>query len=75
MRADADLHASCTGFWEEALEECLFCNIQRGLVPAIGDPLYEDDLVYAHHYHGGEERTHLGHPMLETKRHTPVLRT
>jgi histidine triad (HIT) family protein len=53
------------------MEECVFCDIQRGLVPAIGGPLYEDELVYAHHYHGGEERTYLGHLMLETKRHTP----
>jgi histidine triad (HIT) family protein len=56
---------------EEKMEECVFCNIQRGLAPAIGDPIHEDDLVYAHHYYGNEDRTYLGHLMLETKRHTP----
>jgi histidine triad (HIT) family protein len=53
------------------MEACVFCSIQRGLVPAAGGPVYEDDLVYAHHYHSREERTYLGHLMLETKRHTP----
>jgi histidine triad (HIT) family protein len=53
------------------MEECLFCNIQQGLISAPGGPLYEDDLVYAHHYHFGEGPTYLGHLLLETKRHTP----
>ncbi len=53
------------------MEDCLFCNIQRGLTPLIGGPLYEDDLVFAHHFHVGEGPTYLGHLLLETKRHTP----
>ena len=53
------------------MEECRFCTIQRGPIPAIGGPLYEDDLVYAHHFYGGDERTYLGHLMLETRRHAP----
>src|SRR5215469_4068144 len=53
------------------MDECLFCNIQRGLIPAIGGPVYEDDLVYAHHFHVGEGPAYLGHLLLETRRHTP----
>jgi histidine triad (HIT) family protein len=56
---------------EERMEECLFCNIQQGLIPTVGGSIYEDDLVYAHHYYNGEEPTYLGHLLLETKRHTP----
>ncbi len=52
---------------------CLFCDIQRGLAPASGEPIYEDELVYAHHVYPdpGEGSIYLGHIMLETKRHTP----
>jgi histidine triad (HIT) family protein len=53
------------------MDDCLFCNIQRGLIPAIGGPVYENDLVYAHHFQVGEGPTYLGHLLLETKRHTP----
>jgi diadenosine tetraphosphate (Ap4A) HIT family hydrolase len=53
------------------MDECLFCNIQRGLIPAIGGPVYEDDLVYAHHFHVGGGPAYLGHLLLETRRHTP----
>ncbi len=53
------------------MDGCPFCNIQRGLVPLIGGPVYEDDLVYAHHFHVGEGPTNHGHLLLETKRHTP----
>lgn len=53
------------------MEACLFCNIQQGLIPAVGGPIYQDELVYAHHFHSGEGPTYLGHLMLETKRHTP----
>lgn len=52
---------------------CLFCDMQQGVIPAPGGPLYEDHLVYAHHFHAGreDEPTYLGHLLLETKRHTP----
>lgn len=55
------------------MDGCLFCDIHRGMIPAVGGPIYEDDLVYAHHYHfhAEEESTYLGHLMLETKRHAP----
>ena len=53
------------------MERCLFCDIQQGLIASVGGVLYEDDLVYAHHYHFGEEPTYLGHLLIETKRHTP----
>lgn len=53
------------------MDECLFCAIQSGLMPPVGGPIYEDDLVYAHHYSDGEEPQYLGHLVLETKRHIP----
>ena len=55
------------------METCLFCNIQQGLIPVTGGPIYQDELLYAHHFHSreGGEPTYLGHLMLETKRHTP----
>jgi len=53
------------------MDRCLFCNIQRGAIPTVGGPIYEDDLVYAHHAHFDEGPAYLGHLMLETKRHTP----
>jgi len=53
------------------MQACLFCSIQRGLIPVVGGSLFEDELVYAHHFHIGEEPTYLGHLLLETKRHTP----
>jgi histidine triad (HIT) family protein len=53
------------------MKECLFCTIQQGVTPPAGGPIYEDDLVYAHHAHFHDEPTYLGHLMLETKRHTP----
>ena len=53
------------------MEECLFCRIQKGLIPLAGGPIYEDELVYAHHFHTDEWPAYLGHLLLETKRHTP----
>lgn len=53
------------------MDECLFCNMQRGVLPVVGGSIYEDDLVYAHHFDSGEQSTYLGHLLLETKRHTP----
>ncbi|HLW03527.1 MAG TPA: hypothetical protein VKT82_33080 [Ktedonobacterales bacterium] len=51
--------------------DCLFCQIQQGVTPPVGGPIYEDDLVYAHHAHFGEGPHYLGQLALETKRHTP----
>lgn len=51
--------------------DCLFCNIQRGQIPAVGGPLYEDDLVYAHHFYAENKSNYLGHLIVETKRHAP----
>lgn len=53
------------------MEDCFVCNTQTGRTPPIGGPVYEDDLVYAHHYHFDEGPEYLGHLILETKRHTP----
>ena len=53
------------------MEECLFCRIQKGLIPLAGGPIYEDELVYAHHFHTDEWPAYLGHLLVETKRHTP----
>jgi diadenosine tetraphosphate (Ap4A) HIT family hydrolase len=52
------------------MPSCLFCDIQHGYPPAVGGPVYEDDLVYA--YHWDEEGSgYLGHLVLITRRHTP----
>ena len=55
------------------METCFFCDIQQGRTPTIGGSIYEDDLVYAHHWDDGpDEKLHYsGHVVLETKRHTP----
>lgn len=53
------------------MENCLFCDMQRGLRPVAGGPVYEDTLVYAHHAQPENGPTYLGHLLLETKRHTP----
>lgn len=53
------------------MNECLFCNIQQGVTQPTGGPIYEDDLVYAHHAHFDEGPAYLGSLALETKRHTP----
>src|SRR5579859_6222470 len=51
------------------MEACPFCRPDQALPFATGGILYEDDLVYAHHYGRGEEPTYLGHLMLMTRRH------
>jgi len=56
---------------EYVTEECLFCRIQQGLIPIAGGPIYEDELIYAHHFHTDEWPAYLGHLLVETKRHTP----
>lgn len=49
---------------------CLFCDVQRDHSPAVGGPVYADDLVYA--YHWNEEGSgYLGHLLLITRRHAP----
>lgn len=53
------------------MENCLFCNIQHGQLPTAGGPIYEDDLVYAHHFYTEGRPAYLGHLMVETKRHVP----
>ena len=53
------------------MDQCLFCEIQRGVTPPAGGPIYEDDLVYAHHAHFDEGPAYLGQLVVETKRHTP----
>ena len=50
---------------------CLFCAIQQGVTPPVGGPIYEDDLVYAHHACFDDGPAYLGNLVLETKRHTP----
>lgn len=55
----------------QSMETCLFCAIQRSHQPPAGGAVYEDDLVYAHHWQDEDGPTYLGHLMVETKRHTP----
>lgn len=55
------------------MEGCFFCDVQQGRTLTIGGPIYEDSLVYAHHWGDSSEAGphYLGHILLETKRHTP----
>jgi histidine triad (HIT) family protein len=51
------------------VEACPICAKHLG--PVTGGPIYEDDLVYAHHVHNDQGKTFLGYVRLETKRHVP----
>jgi histidine triad (HIT) family protein len=53
------------------MDGCIFCDIQRGLKPLVGGPIYEDELVDAYHDANDGEPTYLGHLILVTRRHTP----
>jgi histidine triad (HIT) family protein len=53
--------------------ECLFCQIQQGLVPSAGGAIYEDELVYATHYSQGGLPEYLGHLVVQTRRHAPTF--
>ena len=55
------------------MQHCLFCDIQQGVTPPTGGPIYEDDLIYAHHAHFDDGPAYLGSLAIETKRHTPRL--
>ena len=53
--------------------ECLFCQIQHGLVPVIGGPIYEDELVSATHYAYDQLPVYLGYLVVQTKRHAATF--
>ena len=53
--------------------ECLFCQIQHGLVPIAGGTVYEDELVYASHYSHNGETMYLGYLVAQTRRHVPTF--
>ena len=53
------------------MNECLFCDIQQGRAPLAGGPIYEDDLVFAHHAEFDDGPVYLGQLAVETKRHVP----
>lgn len=57
------------------MASCLFCDIQSGKTPTVGGPVYEDELVYAHHFYVEGRKNYLGHLIVETKRHTPDFAT
>ena len=54
---------------EYRVETCPICVKHQGSV--IGGPIYEDDLVYAHHVSRNQGQTFLGYVRAETKRHVP----
>lgn len=54
---------------QDTVETCPICAKQRTEV--IGDPIYQDDLVYAHHVYNTKEPTFLGYVRAETRRHVP----
>jgi histidine triad (HIT) family protein len=51
------------------VEDCPICAKHLG--PVLGNPIYEDDLVYAHHVYNDQGKTFLGYVRLEMKRHVP----
>jgi histidine triad (HIT) family protein len=51
------------------METCPICAKHQG--PVTGGPIYEDDLLYAHHVYNGGEPAFLGYVRAETKRHVP----
>jgi histidine triad (HIT) family protein len=53
----------------DAAEECPICAKQQGEV--VGGPIYQDDLLYAHHVFNANGPTFLGYVRAETRRHVP----
>lgn len=53
----------------DTAEDCPICAKQQGAV--VGGPIYQDDLVYAHHVYTTNGPTFLGYVRAETKRHAP----
>jgi histidine triad (HIT) family protein len=51
------------------MDECPICAKHKG--PVVGGPVYDDDLLYAHHVYNSQEPSFLGYVRLETKRHVP----
>ncbi|HLW03528.1 MAG TPA: HIT family protein [Ktedonobacterales bacterium] len=51
------------------MEACPICAKHQGSV--VGRPIYEDDLLFAHHVANEEGQTFLGYVRAETKRHVP----
>lgn len=73
---------------EQAMENCLFCQIAAGEIPVVGGLIYEDEQVYGYHYasdaiandthdthdtNATSEPEYLGHLLVATKRHAPDL--
>lgn len=54
---------------QDSVENCPICVKQQGEV--VGGPVYQDDLVYAHHVYNPEGPTFLGYLRVETRRHAP----
>lgn len=55
--------------------DCLVCRKHKGHEVLWGGVIYEDALIYISHAQlwGDETDHYLGHIMIETKRHTPLL--
>ncbi|HEX6541591.1 MAG TPA: HIT family protein [Ktedonobacterales bacterium] len=54
----------------QTAEECPICAKQQS-GDVVGGPIYQDDLVFAHHVFNTKEPTFLGYVRAETKRHVP----
>ncbi len=54
---------------QDTTEQCPICEKQQGEV--IGGPVYQDELVYAHHVYNNDGPTYLGYVRVETRRHAP----
>jgi len=52
---------------QDTTAECPICAKQQGEV--LGGPIYQDELVYAHHVFNKEGPTFLGYVRAETRRH------
>ncbi|GHO50484.1 HIT family protein [Ktedonospora formicarum] len=55
------------------MDTCPFCTTYKDLPSTPGGILFEDRLVYVHHYCRDEGPSYLGHLLLKTKRHVPGL--
>ena len=58
------------------MKDCIVCHKHRGVPPAPGGFVHEDDLVVATHVfdlEGNDEPSYLGHLVIEPRRHVPGL--
>jgi histidine triad (HIT) family protein len=53
----------------DALADCVFCAQHQGRALVVGGAIFQDALLYAHHFTERDGPSYLGHLMIESKRH------